>query len=62
MDFSRYYGQDEDREVLRAITDEIMQAIAELSGQEYVDTYAADAKAKLAGRAPAADGDEGDGN
>jgi 1-acyl-sn-glycerol-3-phosphate acyltransferase len=60
MDFSRYYGQDEDRAVLRAITDEIMQAIAELSGQEYVDKYAADAKAELTGKAPAANGDEGD--
>ena len=39
----------EDREELRAITDQIMRAIAELSGQEYVDTYAADAKAESAG-------------
>jgi 1-acyl-sn-glycerol-3-phosphate acyltransferase len=64
MDFSSYYGKDEDREVLRAITDQIMHAIAELSGQEYVDKYAADAKAELAGQAPrpASDGDEGDGN
>jgi 1-acyl-sn-glycerol-3-phosphate acyltransferase len=64
MDFSRYYGQGEDRAVLRAITDEIMQAIAELSGQEYVDKYAADAKAEMAGNSPrpAAAGDEGDEN
>jgi 1-acyl-sn-glycerol-3-phosphate acyltransferase len=40
LDFSRYYGQEADRAVLRAVTDEIMQAIHKLSGQEYVDTYA----------------------
>jgi 1-acyl-sn-glycerol-3-phosphate acyltransferase len=50
MDFSRYYGQEDDREVLRKITDEIMQAIRELSGQEYVDRYAAEVKAELAGK------------
>lgn len=52
LDFSRYYGQEDDREVLRKIADEIMHAIQELSGQEYVDKYAADAKAELEGRAP----------
>jgi len=40
MDFSRYFGQETDRGVLRAVTDEIMQAIQKLSGQEYVDVYA----------------------
>ena len=40
LDFSRYYGQEADRGVLRAVTDEIMQEIQKLSGQEYVDTYA----------------------
>lgn len=45
MDFSQYKGQENDKAVLRKVTDEIMEAIAELSGQEYVpDTYAADAK------------------
>lgn len=29
-----------DSAVLRAVTDDIMAAIAELSGQEYVDAYA----------------------
>ncbi|MCW2810189.1 MAG: putative acyltransferase, partial [Friedmanniella sp.] len=37
LDFSRYYGMSEDRFILRSITDEIMYAIMELSGQEYVD-------------------------
>lgn len=50
LDFSRYFGQDDDPAVLRKITDEIMQAIRELSGQEYVDKYAAEAKAELGGR------------
>jgi 1-acyl-sn-glycerol-3-phosphate acyltransferase len=44
LDFSRYYGQADDPAVRRAVTDEIMQAIQKLSGQEYVDSYASDAK------------------
>ncbi|MFI0349796.1 lysophospholipid acyltransferase family protein [Actinomadura sp. 9N407] len=52
LDFSRHYGQENDREVLRKITDEIMQAIRELSGQEYVDRYAAEVRAELAGKEP----------
>ncbi|MFS2293196.1 MAG: 1-acyl-sn-glycerol-3-phosphate acyltransferase [Actinomadura sp.] len=50
MDFSRYYGREDDREVLRKVTDEIMQEIQKLSGQEYVDRYAAEVKAEMAGR------------
>ena len=61
LDFSRYYGLESDRIVLRAITDEIMYAIMKLSGQEYVDTYAQRSKIRLpsVGRAHG-DGD-GDG-
>jgi 1-acyl-sn-glycerol-3-phosphate acyltransferase len=44
MDFSRYAGLAEDRFVLRAITDEIMHEIGRLSGQEYVDVYASNAR------------------
>jgi 1-acyl-sn-glycerol-3-phosphate acyltransferase len=44
LDFSRYEGMESDRYVLRSITDEIMYEIMELSGQEYVDTYATRAK------------------
>jgi 1-acyl-sn-glycerol-3-phosphate acyltransferase len=44
LDFSRYYGMENDRLVLRAVTDEIIYALMELSGQEYVDKYAASAK------------------
>ena len=40
LDFSRYYGLEADRLVLRAVTDEIIYAIMKLSGQEYVDEYA----------------------
>ncbi|MFD3695283.1 lysophospholipid acyltransferase family protein [Streptomyces sp. NPDC058646] len=46
MDFSRYEGLEGERTVLRAVTDEIMYAILGLSGQEYVDRYAAEVKAE----------------
>jgi 1-acyl-sn-glycerol-3-phosphate acyltransferase len=44
LDFSRYYGLENDRIVLRAVTDEIMYELMKLSGQEYVDEYAQRAK------------------
>jgi 1-acyl-sn-glycerol-3-phosphate acyltransferase len=47
LDFSRYYGMPSDGAVLRAVTDEIMYSLMELSGQEYVDKYAQLAKAEL---------------
>lgn len=47
LDFSRYEGLENNRYALRSITDEIMYAILELSGQEYVDVYAARVKADL---------------
>lgn len=47
LDFSRYYGLETDRFVLRAVTDEIVYALMKLSGQEYVDIYAQQAKAEL---------------
>lgn len=47
LDFSRYYGMEDDRLVLRAVTDEIMYALMELSGQEYVDKYAASARVEM---------------
>lgn len=46
MEFSRYAGMERERAVLRAVTDEIMYAILGLSGQEYVDRYAAEVKAE----------------
>ncbi|PXY33062.1 1-acyl-sn-glycerol-3-phosphate acyltransferase [Prauserella sp. PE36] len=51
LDFSRYEGLSGDRFVERSITDEIMYALMELSGQEYVDIYAAKAKELLAAEA-----------
>ena len=58
LDFSRFYGMASDRRVLRAVTDEVMHVIEKLSGQEYVDIYAQQAKEKLAADAEqlAADG------
>jgi 1-acyl-sn-glycerol-3-phosphate acyltransferase len=44
LDFSRYEGLAGDRFIERSITDEIMYTLMELSGQEYVDMYAAKAK------------------
>ncbi|WP_028266701.1 lysophospholipid acyltransferase family protein [Arthrobacter sp. MA-N2] len=52
LDFSRYYGQEEDHSVQRAVTDEIMYELMRLSGQEYVDEYAAVVKQRLAGHLP----------
>src|SRR3984893_8649840 len=57
LDFSRYHGQQADAKLLRTITPEIMQAIAKLSGQGYVDTDARRAKAETA-----AGGQDGKGN
>lgn len=48
LDFSRYEGMEGDRFVLRSVTDEIMYALMELSGQEYVDMYATAMKDRIA--------------
>ncbi|MEV7979709.1 lysophospholipid acyltransferase family protein [Streptomyces sp. NPDC086519] len=48
LEFSRYAGMENEKAVLRAITDEIMYAILTLSEQEYVDEYAAVVKAEQA--------------
>ena len=58
LDFSRYEGLESDRFILRSVTDEIMYAIMELSGQEYVDLYAPAAKEAAAREAAAAERDE----
>lgn len=39
LDFSRYDGLEGSAAIRRAVTDEVMDAIAELSGQVYVDRY-----------------------
>jgi len=44
LDFDRYAGAGNDRDVLRWVTDEIMAAVQQLSGQTYVDAYATSVK------------------
>lgn len=39
LDFSQYFGMHEDRDACRIVTDQVMHAIAAVSGQEYVDEY-----------------------
>ena len=58
LDFSRYDGMESDRFVLRSVTDEIMYALMELSGQEYVDMYATRAKEIRAERRAASGADQ----
>ncbi|MGW6567568.1 lysophospholipid acyltransferase family protein [Streptomyces sp. NPDC054975] len=45
LDFSRFAGLEGEKAAVRAVTDEIMYEILALSGQEYVDDYAAKVKA-----------------
>jgi 1-acyl-sn-glycerol-3-phosphate acyltransferase len=60
LDFSRYTDalwekvKDTEHEhtVLRAITDEIMHTLMEMTGREYVDRYASDVKKAPAGAIP----------
>ncbi|MFG2821049.1 lysophospholipid acyltransferase family protein [Kitasatospora sp. NPDC048365] len=47
LDFSRYQGMENDRFILRSVTDEVMYEIMRLSGQEYVDIYATAAKRQI---------------
>jgi 1-acyl-sn-glycerol-3-phosphate acyltransferase len=48
LDFTRYAGMEGDRFIERSMTDEIMYALMELSGQTYVDMYAASVKERAA--------------
>ena len=47
LDFSRYEGMEDNRFVLRSITDEVMYELMLLSRQEYVDMYATSMKNRL---------------
>jgi 1-acyl-sn-glycerol-3-phosphate acyltransferase len=47
MDFSDYAAAGSNRAVLRYVTDEIMNAVMELSGQEYVDAYGSSVKSAI---------------
>ncbi|MBS9532969.1 1-acyl-sn-glycerol-3-phosphate acyltransferase [Mycobacterium sp. M1] len=44
MDFSRFEGMADNRFIERAITDEVIYELMRLTGQEYVDIYAASVK------------------
>jgi 1-acyl-sn-glycerol-3-phosphate acyltransferase len=44
LDFSRFEGLAGNRFIERALIDEVMYELMQLSGQEYVDLYAADVK------------------
>lgn len=44
LDFSRYEGMENDRYVLRSVTDEIMVALQQLGQQKYRDVYASSVK------------------
>jgi 1-acyl-sn-glycerol-3-phosphate acyltransferase len=52
LTFEEYAGRSRDKVALRAVTDEIIYEIMQLSGQEYVDEYASRVKAR-GGEAPA---------
>ncbi|UWF78694.1 MULTISPECIES: lysophospholipid acyltransferase family protein [Microbacterium] len=51
LDFSRYAGMENDRYILRSVTDEIMVALQRLGAQEYEDVYASTVKDRLPVRA-----------
>ncbi|WP_163800098.1 lysophospholipid acyltransferase family protein [Mycolicibacterium sediminis] len=50
MDFSRFEGLAGNRFIERAVIDEIVYELMQMSGQEYVDLYAADVKDALEGK------------
>jgi 1-acyl-sn-glycerol-3-phosphate acyltransferase len=56
LTFDAYLGQPAAARQRRAVTDEVMRAIRELSGQEYVPVYASVRKEELAAAAAAQDG------
>jgi 1-acyl-sn-glycerol-3-phosphate acyltransferase len=63
MDFSRFEGLAGNRFIERAVIDEVVYELMQLSGQEYVDLYAADVKVAQEGNqeGEAGDGNSGDG-
>ena len=50
MHFAEYRAMADDRTIQRKVTDEIMYELMRLSGQEYVDEYAAAVKLRLTGK------------
>ena len=55
IDVTRYLDRQNDRMLLRQLTDEVMFAVRTLSGQEYVDSYAGKTKADAAEQQPVPD-------
>ncbi|MCW1957468.1 MAG: 1-acyl-sn-glycerol-3-phosphate acyltransferase [Mycobacterium sp.] len=51
MDFSRFEGMAGNRFIERSVIDEVMYELMKLSGQEYVDVYAASLKKDVPGTA-----------
>ncbi len=58
IDVSEFADQAKDPVVLRAITNRVMDALRELSGQEYVDIYATKARQLLAEQAASESAEE----
>ncbi|WP_030767192.1 lysophospholipid acyltransferase family protein [Streptomyces sp. NRRL F-2664] len=54
MTFPEHAGRADDRRVRRSVTDRITQEISALTGQEYVDMYAATVKSRAAAESRAA--------
>jgi len=44
LHFDEYFGQDDDPDVLRLVTDQIAAAVRNMTGQTYVDVYASRVK------------------
>lgn len=44
LDFTRFGHRENDRDVIRWVTDEVMAAIQEITGQEYVNAYGVSVK------------------
>lgn len=59
IDVSQYADQARDPSVLRAITNQVMESLQQLSGQEYVDIYATKARQLQAEQAAALEEDPG---
>jgi 1-acyl-sn-glycerol-3-phosphate acyltransferase len=53
LDFTRYEGMENDRYILRSVTDEIMVALQLLGQQRYSDVYASSVKRRRAADEPA---------
>lgn len=57
MRFDEYHGMENDRKACREITDRVMHAIRDLSGQEYVDEYVRNPEYKPADERSKPDGE-----